>query len=148
MQLLDDPRVGLRRLTMQAVALRAGVGRATLYRWWPDKPHLVLDAYLAKSDRDTAAEVTGDLRTDLRAHLGHLAFALQADSGGPSPTSRSRPRRTGPSATSTGPPCCGRAVARCSTCWRPAAAGARCGPAPTCRSRSTRRTARCTTGCC
>lgn len=76
-QLLDDPQVGLRGLTMQAVAQRAGVSKATLYRWWPDKAHLVLDAYRSKSARDIdAAAVVGDLRVDLAAHLGHIAYAL------------------------------------------------------------------------
>ena len=74
--LLDDPAVGYRAMTMQAVAHRAGVSKATLYRWWPDKAHLVLDAYRSKSARDVAAVVTGDLRRDLVAHLGQLAFAL------------------------------------------------------------------------
>jgi AcrR family transcriptional regulator len=74
--LLDRRDVGYRGLTMQAVAVRSGVSKATLYRWWPDKAHLVIDAYRSKSTRDVAAPVTGDLRTDLRAHLGRLAFAL------------------------------------------------------------------------
>ena len=75
--LLDDPQVGLSGLTMQAVALRAGVSKATLYRWWPDKAHLVLDAYRSKSARDIdTAAVVGDLRADLTAHLGHIAYAL------------------------------------------------------------------------
>jgi AcrR family transcriptional regulator len=75
-ELLDDPRIGLRGLTMQAVALRAGVSKATLYRWWPDKAHLVLDAYRSKSARDIGAEIKGDLRPDLAAHLGQIAYAL------------------------------------------------------------------------
>jgi AcrR family transcriptional regulator len=74
--MLDDHAVGYRGLTMQAVAQRAGVSKATLYRWWPDKAHLVLDAYRSKSARDITAPVTGELRRDLVAHLGQLAFAL------------------------------------------------------------------------
>jgi AcrR family transcriptional regulator len=74
--LLDDPQIGLRGLTMQAVAQRSGVSKATLYRWWPDKAHLVLDAYRSKSARDISAAVRGDLRPDLVAHLGHIAYAL------------------------------------------------------------------------
>lgn len=76
MQLLDDPRVGFRGLTMQAVAQASGVSKATLYRWWPDKAHLVLDAYRSKSARDVAAPVTGDVGPDLMAHIGQLAYAL------------------------------------------------------------------------
>jgi AcrR family transcriptional regulator len=77
LDLLDDPGIGYRGLTMQAVAVRSGVSKATLYRWWPDKAHLVVDAYRSKSSRDIAAVVpSGDLRTDLAAYLGQLAFAL------------------------------------------------------------------------
>jgi AcrR family transcriptional regulator len=76
--LLDDPAVGYRGLTMRAVAEGAGVSTATLYRWWPGKNHLVLDAYRSRSARDITPRVTGDLRTDLVAHLGHLAFTLNS----------------------------------------------------------------------
>jgi AcrR family transcriptional regulator len=76
LDLLDSRDVGYRGLTMQAVAARSGVSKATLYRWWPNKAHLVLDVYRSKSARDVAASVTGDLRTDLQSHLGRLAFAL------------------------------------------------------------------------
>jgi AcrR family transcriptional regulator len=75
-EMLDDPRIGYRNFTMKAVAARAGVSKATLYRWWPDKAHLVLDAYRSKGSRDIYAPTTGDLRTDVLAHLGHLAFTL------------------------------------------------------------------------
>jgi AcrR family transcriptional regulator len=75
-ELLDNPSVGFRGLTMQAVATRSGVSKATLYRWWPDKAHLVLDAYRSKSARDIGAEIQGDLRPDLTAHLGQIAYAL------------------------------------------------------------------------
>lgn len=61
---------------MQAVARSSGVSKATLYRWWPDKAHLVLDAYRSKSARDIAAPVTGDLGPDLAAYLGQTAYAL------------------------------------------------------------------------
>src|SRR4051794_30239746 len=67
---------GYRGLTMSAVARRAGVGKATLYRWWPDKAHLAVDAYRSKSARDTQAPATGDLAQDLKDHLGRLAYAL------------------------------------------------------------------------
>lgn len=75
-ELLDNPRIGLLGLTMQAVAQRAGVSKATLYRWWPDKAHLVLDAYRSKSARDIGAVLKGDVRADLAAHLGQIAYAL------------------------------------------------------------------------
>jgi AcrR family transcriptional regulator len=40
-------RVGFDDLTIEAVAGRAGVGKATIYRWWPNKADLVIDAFAA-----------------------------------------------------------------------------------------------------
>ena len=74
--LVDNPRIGYRGLTMEAVARRAQVSKATLYRWWPGKPSLVLDAYRSKAIRDIPVPDTGDLATDLAQFLGHLAYAF------------------------------------------------------------------------
>lgn len=40
-------RVGFDELKIEAVAARAGVGKATIYRWWPNKADLVIDAFAA-----------------------------------------------------------------------------------------------------
>ena len=37
---------GFDGLTIEAVAARAGVGKQTIYRWWPTKETLALDALL------------------------------------------------------------------------------------------------------
>jgi AcrR family transcriptional regulator len=39
---------GLKDMTMDAIAARAGVSKATLYKWWPSKLHLGLDALLSR----------------------------------------------------------------------------------------------------
>lgn len=41
---------GFDRLSMDAVAARAGVGKATIYRRWPSKEALVIDAVARRSD--------------------------------------------------------------------------------------------------
>jgi AcrR family transcriptional regulator len=58
--------IGYRRLTIEGVAARARVGKSTIYRWWPSKCRLVLEAV---GTRITVRPVplTGDSRTDLRA---------------------------------------------------------------------------------
>jgi AcrR family transcriptional regulator len=38
--------VGYAGLAIETVAARAHVGKATIYRWWPTKPALVLDALI------------------------------------------------------------------------------------------------------
>ncbi|GHF05735.1 TetR/AcrR family transcriptional regulator [Pseudolysinimonas yzui] len=68
---------GYAGMTTDAVAARAGVGKAAMYRRWPSKAELALDA-VARLDGATidpdALPDTGSLRGDLRAIL-----ALQDD---------------------------------------------------------------------
>lgn len=64
---------GYPKLTIEAIAARAGVGKQTIYRWWPSKGAVVLDAVLALSETavDGAIELpdTGDIDADLREVL-------------------------------------------------------------------------------
>ena len=64
--------VGYHRLTIEAIAARAGVGKQTIYRWWPSKAAVLLDALTAVVDDDSYASAlpdTGDLEADLKAVL-------------------------------------------------------------------------------
>jgi AcrR family transcriptional regulator len=86
---------GLSAVSMDAVAERAGVSKATIYRWWPSKESLALDALYAQwaaagalltTDEGGAAESsaaedrgTGSLRAELLALL--LPWARLAGSG-------------------------------------------------------------------
>lgn len=58
---------GYERLTIDAIAARAGVGKQTIYRWWASKSAVVADAAL---EGDLAPPLvplpdTGDIETDL-----------------------------------------------------------------------------------
>jgi AcrR family transcriptional regulator len=57
--------VGLEQLTMDGIAQRAGVSKATLYRWWPDKTHLVIEA--VADNLGPPLQSSGDTATDIRA---------------------------------------------------------------------------------
>jgi len=74
--------VGFAKLAIEAIASRAGVGKQTIYRWWPDKGAVVLDAYLAlvHAEDELAFPQTDDLEADLRLVLRSTADSL-ADPG-------------------------------------------------------------------
>ncbi|APU40074.1 MULTISPECIES: TetR/AcrR family transcriptional regulator [unclassified Streptomyces] len=69
--------VGYNKLTIEAIAARAGVGKQTIYRWWPSKAAVLLEASLALAgDAETDAEWTGFPDTgDLAADLKHVLRA-------------------------------------------------------------------------
>lgn len=67
--------VGIAGLTMDAVARRAGVGKATIYRRWTSKEALMLDAWMS-CVRKPAAPDTGTLQGDLEALLGGIDSPL------------------------------------------------------------------------
>jgi len=60
---------GYAALTMQGIAQRAGVGKQTVYRWWPSKADIVLEALVEVADSRIAVPDTGALPTDLTAFL-------------------------------------------------------------------------------
>ncbi|MFI9118451.1 TetR/AcrR family transcriptional regulator [Streptomyces bikiniensis] len=69
---------GYARTTVEGIAARAGVGKQTIYRWWPSKAAVLLDAFLDLQDRaveamggDAGSEIpdTGDLAADLKQVL-------------------------------------------------------------------------------
>jgi AcrR family transcriptional regulator len=62
--LLDE---GPARVSMDAVAARAGVSKATIYRWWPSKELLAVDALVEWAAGGRPARDTGSLRGDLLA---------------------------------------------------------------------------------
>jgi AcrR family transcriptional regulator len=73
---------GFAGLTMEGIAARAGVAKQTIYRWWPSKTAVLLDAYGDDAEEDLVAPETGDLAADLRIHLRTLAeFLTVADAG-------------------------------------------------------------------
>ena len=62
---------GYAHLTIERIAVRAGVGKASLYRRWPDRVSLVLDAVSRSPERPSVPD-TGSLRGDMLVYLHTL----------------------------------------------------------------------------
>lgn len=73
---------GFDGLSIEAVAARAGVGKQTIYRWWPSRPALVADVLLEDADKILATMPrTDDVTADLVSWAGTLASALTTRRG-------------------------------------------------------------------
>ena len=67
---------GYARLSMEAVAKRAGVGKSALYRRWPSKQEMAISVVSEFSLARVAVPDTGSLRGDLRESLDALVAWL------------------------------------------------------------------------
>ncbi len=79
MTLLEEG--GFPAVTFQQVAERAGVGRATLYRRWPDPAFLVADTLAAMAADRIRISDTGSLRSDLSAMLAQIGQFIDSPTG-------------------------------------------------------------------
>jgi AcrR family transcriptional regulator len=66
---------GYSGLTIAGIAARSGTGKQTIYRWWPSKADVLLDALAATADLHVPVADQGSYRADLRAFLD-ASFAL------------------------------------------------------------------------
>ncbi|MGW4821833.1 TetR/AcrR family transcriptional regulator [Streptomyces sp. NPDC004227] len=73
---------GYPKTTIESIAARAGVGKQTIYRWWPSKADVLMEAFLDLGEQAAARQGdaqgegqpdgipdTGDLAADLKAVL-------------------------------------------------------------------------------
>lgn len=72
--------VEYRKVSIEAIAARAGVGKQTIYRWWPSKGAVIFDAFLDLSTDDEqgmalpdTGDIDADLKTVLRATVSEFA---------------------------------------------------------------------------
>src|ERR1022692_3368549 len=72
---------GFSELTIEAVAAHASVGKATVYRWWPDKAALIADAFASSTTRKLHFPDTGSIRTDMSQQMGQLVKILRSRRG-------------------------------------------------------------------
>jgi AcrR family transcriptional regulator len=66
---------GYAGLTIEGIAARAGVGKQTIYRWWPSKADVLLEAGAMKADLHVPVTDHGSYQADLRAFL-HASYRI------------------------------------------------------------------------
>ena len=73
---------GYTGLSIEGVAERAGTGKASIYRRWPNRLELVLDALDHTMPDPEQVTQVGDLRTDLLVVLRRIAAVMSSQAGG------------------------------------------------------------------
>src|SRR5689334_16497704 len=74
---------GLAAMSIEEVAARAGVGKTTIYRRWPSKGLLALDAFVDSFREEQPLPDTGTLRGDLLSALHAWVRAVTQTAMGP-----------------------------------------------------------------
>lgn len=72
---------GFPDLSIEAIAADADVGKATVYRWWPNKAALVADAFSSSADEELRFPNTGSVRDDVSIQMKHLVRVLRGRRG-------------------------------------------------------------------
>lgn len=73
---------GLRAVTFDRVAAKAGASKTTIYKWWPSPGSLAAESYFAKSAPELAFPDTGDIVRDIRTQLRAFVRLLTEQGGG------------------------------------------------------------------
>jgi AcrR family transcriptional regulator len=74
---------GLAAATMDAIAARAGVGKATIYKWWPSRGAVALDGFLDRVSGTLAIPEGLPTSEALTWQLGALITLLRDTTAGP-----------------------------------------------------------------
>lgn len=74
-------KIGFSALTIEEVAERASVGKATVYRWWPDKAALIADAFANSTVSKLHFPDTGSVYTDLSQQMRQLIRVFRSPRG-------------------------------------------------------------------
>lgn len=78
-ELLEGTTV--QKLSIEAIAKRAGVGKTTIYRWWPSKAAVVIDAFMEHHLVKTPIPDDVPVRQALLTHLRSLIRQYRGPSG-------------------------------------------------------------------
>jgi AcrR family transcriptional regulator len=72
---------GLRAVSIDSIAAAAGVGRMTIYRRWPNKAAIVMDAFVARVDPTTLFAPAANYLESIRLQMRTMTQALRGKDG-------------------------------------------------------------------
>lgn len=72
---------GFLNLTCDAIAQRAGTSKATIYRWWPNKVQIVIDAFVDEFSPQLPIQPADTIEEFLSFHIGRFVKAISGESG-------------------------------------------------------------------
>jgi AcrR family transcriptional regulator len=81
LQFLEAKENGFSDLTIEHVAAEAGVSKATVYRWWPNKAALVADAFASSVTQKLRFPDTGSISQDMSQQMRQLVKILRSRRG-------------------------------------------------------------------
>jgi AcrR family transcriptional regulator len=76
--LRDKP---LRDISIEEIARKAGVGKATIYKWWPSKAYIAFDAFSKKLTEMVPIRDTGSAERDFKEQLRSLFTFFDTPAG-------------------------------------------------------------------
>ncbi len=74
-------RTGFHELSVEAVAAHAGVGKATVYRWWPNKAELVIDAFVSAVEKELRFPSAGPVLQSIHVQMRRWAVIFRSPLG-------------------------------------------------------------------
>ena len=74
-------RVGFNELSIESVAARAGVGKATIYRWWPSKAELVIAAFVSAVEQELRFPSAGPVLESIHEQMKRWAPIFRSPLG-------------------------------------------------------------------
>ena len=72
---------GYSDLSIEAIAADANVGKATVYRWWPNKGALVVDAFSSSVHKHLLFHDTGSVYSDMSFQMHHVVELFRSRRG-------------------------------------------------------------------
>jgi len=72
---------GFAATTIEAIAAKAGVSKVTIYKWWPSRGSVAIDAFFLRYRQTIVFPDTGDVKEDLSSQMLVLIAAFRDKAG-------------------------------------------------------------------